>query len=125
MLFTFATQSRIASETASLSVRAPLWTGSTEAPGSYSHGVNPAGVRINGTTTARRAIITLPVGVMKAGAVAFWPGVGDHALALSSFAMGHVVNGPANRDLEPASLEEETARGGESEHGSSEGTDAA
>ncbi|HEX5058253.1 MAG TPA: NAD(P)/FAD-dependent oxidoreductase [Kofleriaceae bacterium] len=40
---------------------------------------------------ADRAIVTLPLGVLQAGAVRFTPALGDHAMALSRLAMGQVV----------------------------------
>jgi len=41
--------------------------------------------------TARRAIVTLPLGVLQRGAVTFMPGLGDHADAIAQLAMGQVV----------------------------------
>jgi len=40
---------------------------------------------------ARRAIITLPLGVLQAGDVRFAPALGDHGAALARLAMGQVV----------------------------------
>jgi monoamine oxidase len=44
-----------------------------------------------GTAIAERAIVTLPVGVLRADTVALRPGLGEHARALDQLAMGQVV----------------------------------
>jgi len=65
-----------------------------------------------GSATADRAIVTLPLGVLQTpGAVTFRPDLGDHAVAISRLAMGHVVKvvlclrEPVWRDHAPRDLE--------------------
>ena len=63
------------------------------------------------TALARRAIVTLPLGVLLANDVRFHPDLGAHADALSRFAMGQVVKvvlclrDPVWRDHGPPGLE--------------------
>lgn len=64
-----------------------------------------------GSTLARRAIVTLPLGVLLANDVCFHPDLGAHADALSQLAMGQVVKvvlclrEPVWRDAGPPGLE--------------------
>ena len=52
---------------------------------------SPGSVEIDGRTRAKAAVITIPIGVWKAGAIQFTPALGEKEKAIEKLEAGHVV----------------------------------